>query len=108
MVIAVISVGMMQMTIHQVIDMVAVRNRLVTAIRTMFVILRVSVTGMFGRAGGRVASADAQTVLLNRTTLGMVQVAVMQIVDVAVMDDPGMPAIGPVLVRVALVNLRHF
>jgi hypothetical protein len=57
-IVAVITVRMMQMTIDDIIDMVAVRHRLVPAIGTMLVANHVSAAVMVGRAAVGVFRTD--------------------------------------------------
>ena len=65
MVVAVIAVRMVKMPIDEIVDVVAVRYRFVSAARTMNVIGIVSPTSVFGRTTGRVGVADLQRVLLD-------------------------------------------
>ena len=98
MVVAVIAVGMVQVALHQVIHMIAVGHGLVAAPRA------VPVTGLMalvvaGRAALRVLRADLQRMFLHqRGADGVVQVAVVQVIDVALMLDGGVAAAGAVLV----------
>ena len=108
MIVAVIVVGMVQVAVDDVIDVVAVGNRLVTAARTM--VLTVSVLGalVVGRAFGRIDAADAQAMFLDLIARRMVKMAVVEIIDVAVMLDGLVAAAVAVAVRVVGVNMnRH-
>jgi hypothetical protein len=107
MVVAVIAVRVVQVAIHQIIDMVAVGDRLVAACWAVAVILRVSGTAVLRRAAGGVGRVDCQLVFLDLGTLDVVQMAVVQVIDVAIMQNPGVAAIGAVLVRVSCVMSRH-
>jgi hypothetical protein len=72
-----ISVGMMQPSIHEIIDMTAVRNCFMPTRRTM---------GMravrFRRAPFRIGGADRDDVLVNIVLVYMVEMAIVQVVDV--------------------------
>jgi hypothetical protein len=96
MVVAMIAVRMMQPSVHEVIDVVAVRDTFVTAPRAV----RMSRTSHVRRALRRVCLADRQHMLIDVVDMHVVQVAVMQIVDVSIVAERGMPAIRVVLVMV--------
>src|SRR5271163_2517724 len=57
-VVAVRAMRMVQVAIHEIVDMVPMGNRRVTAIRTVNVIIRVSTAVMAGRAGARIGRAN--------------------------------------------------
>jgi hypothetical protein len=101
MVVAMRSMGMMQMSIHEIVDMVPMRNCGVAAIRAVDVIVSVPTTVMVGRAGTRVGRTNCQLVLLD-LPIGelVVQMSVMQIVDMALVFNSCVTAVRPVLVRV--------
>jgi hypothetical protein len=108
-IVAVVAVGVVQMVAHQVVHVVAVGNRFVPAPRPMLVLPVVPIAGVIRGAPLRVAVADLQAMLVVVIpTVGVMQVAVVEIVDVAVMPDTGVPAVFPVLVVVSAVNVvRH-
>lgn len=97
MVVAVIFVGSVQPPIDEVIDVIPVRDRLVTA--------RVAV-GVCGIAAGdvgvacRVRLIDRDHVLVDMVAVGVVQVTAVEIVDVIVVTNGRVPAIRSVLVWV--------
>ena len=99
-VVTVVAVGMVQVTAHQVIGVIAVGNRLVPAARPVFVSLLVGAAVVVGRAGARVRVVDRQPVLLDAAGRCVVQMAVVQIIDVPIVTDAGVPAAGSVLVGV--------
>jgi hypothetical protein len=78
MVVAMIAVRMMQPSVHEVIDVVAVRDGFVTAPRAV----RMPRTSHVRRALRRVCLADRQHMLIDVVVMRVVQVAVVQIVDV--------------------------
>ena len=107
MVVAVIAVRVMQMAVHQVIDMVAVRDLRMAAIGAVLVGLVVSLAAVLGRALGRIGRTDGQGVLLDLVAFDVVQMAVVQIIDMAFVHDASVAAAWAVLVRVPLVMVGH-
>ena len=105
MIIAVVAVRVVQMAAHEVVDVIAVRHRFMAAARAVDVILGVGAAGVLRRAAGRVAPADGQRMLLDLAALGMVQVAVVDVIDMAFVLDGGVAAAGPVLMAVAGVMI---
>jgi hypothetical protein len=96
-VVAVISVGPVQPPVDQVIDVIAVRDCLVTAAIAM------SVCGIAaGDVGviGRVRLIDRDHVLVDMVTVWVVQVPAVEIVDVIVVTDSHVPAVRSVRVWV--------
>jgi hypothetical protein len=102
-VVAVVAVGVVQVPVHQVIDVVAVRHRLVAAAGAVAVVLRVLAAVVGGGAARGVVGADRQGVFLHPAGAGVVKVPVVQVIDVALVVNAGVPAPGPVLVVVARV-----
>jgi hypothetical protein len=100
MVIAVIAMWMMQVAVHQIVDVIAMRNRFVSATRAVHVIWRVAAAVMGGRASVRVFCAYLKSVLVDMIAMRMVQMAIMQVVDVVAMPDGRVPAARAVLVVV--------
>src|SRR5258708_1573195 len=102
-----IGVRMMQVPVHQIVNVVAMRDRLVPATGAMLVgalYLR--------RAAGWIGGVDADGMLVDVIAMHVVQMAVMQIVDVAVMADRDVAAIRAVLMGVVRMGLlgasRHW
>ena len=97
-------VGMVQMAVHQVADMVAVRNGLMPASGAMDVALLMPET-VFGegRAAIRVLVGDFNDMLVHVAFMGMVEMAVVKIVDVIAVAYGRMAATGAVDVRMVLV-----
>jgi len=98
-----VAVRMVQVTVDQIIDVIAVRNRLVTATGPVDVARLVAGAAVFGRAAVRIALRNLDHMLIDMIAVGMVQVAVMQVIDVVTMADGGVAATGPMLVRVVCV-----
>lgn len=109
-VVAVVAVGVVQVTIHQIVDVVAVRDRLVATPLAVDVVCVVAAAVMVGRAGGRVAVRDLDDVLIDVVTMGMVQVPIMQVVGVPIVLDGLMAASRAVDVVVRFVDIasRHW
>src|ERR1700682_2935758 len=101
-VVAMIAVWMMQVAIHQVVDMVAMRDRFVPAAGAVLVgALYVR------RAAGRIGRVDTDDMLVDVIAMHVVQMAVVQVVDVPVMADRDVTAAWAVLMGVVrMVLLR--
>jgi hypothetical protein len=94
------AVRMMQVTIDEIIDVVAVWDGGMSAVGTMDVAGRVAAATVRRRAGGRMGVVDRQFVLFDGAVgAGMMQVTLVQVVEVSLVFDRGMPAIGTVLVH---------
>ena len=94
MVIAVITVDMVQVTIDKVVDVVAMRNRWVTTPRPMNMVHLVTAADVCRRACVRVGVRDRNRVLIHVAIMGMVQVTIVKVIDVAVMHDGLMTTTG--------------
>jgi hypothetical protein len=90
-----IAVRMVQPPAHEVIDVVTMRHRFVSAVRAMGVR-----AARLGRALHRVGGVDRDHVLVDVIAMHVVEMAVVKIVDVAVMANRGVSAIRTMLVRV--------
>jgi hypothetical protein len=106
-VVAVIAMRMMQVAFHQIIGVIAVRDRFVAAAGAvaMFFVVASAIVARSTCRG--ICSADGQPVLLDTGFGHMVQMAVMEIVYVSVMFDACVAAIRPVLVSVSLMLSGH-
>jgi hypothetical protein len=109
-VVAVVAVWVVQVTIHQIVGVVAVRDGLVATPLAVDVVRVVAAAVMVGRAGSRVAVRDLDDVLIDMVTMGMVQVPIMQVVDVPIVLDGLMAAPWSVNVVVRFVDIasRHW
>src|SRR5438067_13097150 len=107
-VVAVVAGGVVEVAADEIIGVVAVGDRLVAAAGAVDVALHVPAAGVRRGAGVRVGRADRQGVLAHRAVgLGVVQVAVVQVVGVAVVLDGRVPAAGAVPVLVVRVGVRR-
>jgi hypothetical protein len=106
-IVAVVAVGMVQVAVNQVIDVVAVGDRFMTAAGPVLVVLGMVAAIMGGRASGGIGAADGDSMFLDLIAGGMVQMAVVEIIDVAVMFQGLVAAAGTMLVRVVGVSVCH-
>jgi hypothetical protein len=103
MVIALVAAAMVQVPVHKVVDMVAVRYRVMTALRSVHVRFFMAAAVMCGSARGRVRRADGDSMFLHAPTAGVVQMTVVQVVGVAFVLDSRMAAVRAMLVRMGIV-----
>ena len=105
MVVAVVAVLVMQAAVDDVVDVVAVRYGFVAATFAV----NVAVAGVNRMAAVRVGFIDAQGVLVVVAVVFMVQVAVVQIIDVAFVLDGSVAAVCAVNVVMMFVGFPgHF
>jgi hypothetical protein len=76
-IIAVVAVGVMQVPVDQVVDVVAMRHRLVTAVRAVDVVGVVALTLVVGCALRRIVVVDVEAVLVDVVLVWVVQVAIV-------------------------------
>ena len=100
MVIAMIAMRMVQPSVHEVVDVVPMGHGLVPAGRAV----RVR-AGCLRRALHGVDRADRNDMLINVIFVRMMQMAVMKIIDMAVMPDRGMSTVGTM--RVAMIAVMR-
>ena len=105
MVVAVIAVLVMQTAVDDVVNVIAVRYGFVAATFAV----NVAVAGVNRMAAVRVGFINAQGVLVVMAVVFMVQVAVVQIIDVAFMFDGSVAAVCAVDVVMMFVGFAgHF
>lgn len=108
MVVAVAIVRVMEVTIHEIVDVVAVRDGRMPAVGTMDMPGIVAVARVVWRTLCRVGAVHVQDMLIHMVAVRMVEVPIVEVVDVVIVRDGSMPTVGPVDVRVIRVNLaRH-
>lgn len=90
--IAVSVVRMMQMAVHQIIDVIAVGNRFMATAGSVDVIGGMGATGVIGRARRRIRFANGEHVLVNVSFMRRMQMAIVEVVDMAVVQDGGVSA----------------
>ena len=105
MIVTVPVVGVVKMPIDEVVDMIAVRDRVVPASRTVDVAVRVPVAAMARCAGIRVSSVDRNRVLVDMAVVHRMEMPIVQVVDMAVVLDGAVSTFRAVDVTVVGVNL---
>jgi hypothetical protein len=107
-IVAVIAVDVVQVPCHEIIDVVAMRHGFVPAARAMAMLPAMMPAVVSGRAACGILCADLHLVLLHAACPVMVQVPIVQVIDVAVVADAGVPAPWPVLVVVLrMMSVAH-
>ena len=91
-----IAMRMVQLSIHQVIGMVPMRDSFVTASRAVPVACVMSADATSLRASGGVGSAHLDHMFVNVILMRVMQVTVVKIIDMAIMPNSGMPTAGAV------------
>ncbi|HET6320840.1 MAG TPA: hypothetical protein VFF87_02205 [Hyphomicrobium sp.] len=104
MVVAMVAVRMVQVAVDEIVDVVAMRHRFVSAARTMHVPWLMAGAAVLGRAAIGVAIGHFDHVLMHVVAVGMVQVPIVQVIDVVTVADGGVSAAGPVLMLVMGVS----
>ena len=105
MVVAVVAVLVMQTAVDNVVDVIAVRYCFVAATFAV----NVAVAGVNRMAAVRIGFIDAQCMLVVVTVVLMVQVAVVQIINVAFVFDGSVAAVCAVDVVMMFVGFAgHF
>lgn len=102
MVITVVTMGMVEAAIDQIVHMVAMRHGLMSAAGAMDVAVRMPFILHRG-AVVRIGRADLDHMLIHMVAVRVMQVPVMQIVDMIAMTHSRVPAIRPVLVVVVFM-----
>jgi hypothetical protein len=98
---------MVEVIADQIIDVIAVRNGLMSATWAMFMPRFMAGTAMVRRAAVRVGGGDFDRMLVYVLAMRMVQMTVMKIIDVIAVTDGGVAAARAMLVRVAFVRRCH-
>ena len=98
MVVAMIAMGMMQPSIHEVIHMVPMRHGFVAAGRAM----RVRADRLRGALHG-IGRGDRDGMLINVILVRVMQMAIVKIIDMIVVPDRRMPAVATM--HVAMVDM---
>lgn len=101
-----VAVGMVEAAINEVIDVIAVRHRLVSATRSVVVPVLVGAGVDRSGAAGGILCGHFEGVLLDRVVRILVmEVAVVQVVEVITVTDRGVSASVAVLVIVVFVEM---
>ena len=92
MVVAVAIMWMVQVAVHEIVDVIAMRDRGMTAVRAVHMPLVMAVAGMTVRTIHWVCGVNIQRVLIDMAIMRMVQMAIVKEVDVIIMLNGGMTA----------------
>ena len=98
-VVAMVAMRMMQASVNQIVNMVAVRNGGMAAIGTVNMFRRVFLGGEARRAFVGIRGTDGNRVLVHMVAVRVMQMAVVQIIHMAFVFDGGVSAAGAVDVR---------
>jgi hypothetical protein len=111
-IVAMSAVRMVQMAIHQVINMVAMRHGFVAAIGTVSVGLLIGGAALVWRTFLRIRRSHLNLMVIHMITVSVMQVAIVKIISVAVVFHGGVPAVWAMHVAVSpwvlLVSVSHF
>jgi hypothetical protein len=97
-IVAMIAVRVMQVPVHQIVNVIAVRDGFMAAARAM--LMRAF---YLGRAARWIGPINRNRMLIDVITVHVMQVAVVQIIHVSLVADRGMPAVGTMLVSMVRV-----
>ena len=92
MIVAMITVRMVEAPVDQVIDVVPMRNRLMTAVRTVAMRFIMTRSTMFWVAPIRIGAADFDHVFISAPLFHVLQMAVVEIINVILMLNGNMAA----------------
>ena len=98
MVVAVVRVRVMEMAVYEVVDVVAMRNWLMSAVGAVDVSGLVALARMVGSAVRGVLDVDVEHMLVDVVAVRVMEMALVQVVDMIAVRDRGVSAAGPVLV----------
>ena len=90
-----IAMRMMQVTVHQIVDVVAMGHRFVPTTRAVLMC-----AAGFGRASHWVRGADRDHVLVNMVFVHVMEMPIMKIVNVPVVTDRNVSAVRAMVMRV--------
>ncbi len=93
-----ITVRMMQPTVHKIVDMVTTRHRFMSAVWTVYVR-----AVDFGRALHGICGVDRDGVLIHVILVQMMEMAIMKVIHMAVVANRSVPAIRTMLMSVVRV-----
>lgn len=105
MVVAVAIVRMVKMAIDEVVDMIAMRNRFVSAVGAMDVGAVVSTALMVRGADRRIRWREGDDMLIDMAVVEMMKMTIVKIIDVILVFDGSMTATGFVLVFVTKMSI---
>lgn len=103
--------GVMEMPVDQVVDMVSVRYGFMPAAWAVLVRAVVSRARMLRSATGGIGGTHLQHMLVDMISVGLMQMSVVQVIDVASVLNGRVSAPGAMHVGMAFVNfmfVRHY
>jgi len=100
-----VAVRVVEVTLDNVVHVVAVGNRLVPTPRTVPVLGPVAAAPVIGRAFARIPITHGQPMIVDVSLVRMMQVAVVKVVRMTVVLDRRVSTVGPVLMCVRVVDL---
>jgi hypothetical protein len=95
---------MVKVSVHHVIHVIAMGNRLVAALCTVPVFGAVCTAVVAVGAVGRIPGADIQFVLVHMSLVKGVQVAIVNVIGVSVVQDRRMTTVLAMLMRMAIMS----
>jgi hypothetical protein len=95
---------MVEMTIHEVVRMIAVGNSVMPAARAVLVGGFVTTAGVSTLAVRRIVGSHFQFVFVHMVAMHIVHVAIVEETLVAIVHESGVAALTPMLMRVSLMN----
>lgn len=107
MIVAVVSVLVVQVTADEVVDVIAVRHRRMATRGRVHVSRRVGSTCVRWRAAAGIRRVDGDLALVDVAIVVVVQVTIVQEVDVTVVLDGDVAAVGPMRVVAVFVQLMR-
>lgn len=109
MIVAVAAVPMMEVALHEIVDVPRVRYGLVPARRPVLMRRLVGCARMVRRACSGIRLTRGDLALVDVPIVGAMQMAFVQIVDMAAVPDGSVPASGSVCMLVPVVSrvVRH-
>jgi hypothetical protein len=105
MVVAVTIVLVVEMTVDQVVYVVAMGDGFVPTARAMDMVRGMARARVAAGAGSRVGGGDLDHVLVIVTLMGVVEMAVVEVIHMAFMQHGGMAAAGAVLMGMIGMNV---
>ena len=104
-VIAMIAVRMVEVAVHEVVDVVSVGDGFVAATGAVDVGGRVGAAVVAGSAGFRIDRRDLEGVLIHMVSVRAVEMAVVDVIDMVVVHDGSVSAAFSVDVGMGLVDV---
>jgi hypothetical protein len=104
-IVAVVAVRVVQVSLHQVIRVIAVRHRFMAALLPVAVLPVVLAAIVAGLAIVRVLRGNRHAVVVDMAGVRVMQMPVVEVVRVAFVTDGRMAAVGPVLMPMPLVGM---